>query len=123
MYLNKSFTNSKDKKSLIIFGNLLEISAGGAPRPPKYLPNKISERENSLSTNTATSSNEDCDRDTKQHNNQNQHQVTFDSVEQLAIFDSSNGSRKVTTAYTASTTSPTKEGINGFFLSNTFSRK
>ena len=82
----------------------------------------IAKRENSLSTNTATSSNEDCDRDIKQHNNQNQHQVTFDSVEQLAIFDSSNGSRKVTTAYTASTTSPTKEGINGFFLSNTFSR-
>ena len=81
-----------------------------------------SKRDQSLST-TATSSNEECDTNSnKQHNNQNPHQVTFDSVEQLAIFDSSNGSRKVTTAYTTTATSPTKEGINGFFLSNTFSR-
>ena len=82
-----------------------------------------SKRDNSLS-NTATSSNEECDSSNRQQqNNQNHHhQVTFDSVEQLAIFDSSNGSRNITTAYTASATSPTKSGINGFFLSNTFSR-
>ena len=80
-----------------------------------------SKRDQSLS-NTATSSNEECDTRKLHNNNQNQHQVTFDSVKQLAIFDSSNGSRKVTAAYTASATSPTKTGINEFFLSNTFSR-
>ena len=81
-----------------------------------------SKRDQSLS-NTATSSNEECDTNSnKNHANQNQHQVTFDSVEQLAIFDSSNGSRNLTASFAATATSPTKEGINGFFLSNTFSR-
>ena len=86
------------------------------------LKKRNSKRDQSLS-NTATSSNEECDTNSnKQHNNQNPHQVTFDSVEQLAIYDSSNGSRKVTAAYAATATSPTKEGIDGLFLSNTFSR-
>ena len=77
--------------------------------------------EASLS-NTATSSNEECDSNQQHSNQQQHHQVTFDSVEQLAIFDSNNGSRKVTTAFTASATTPTDAGINGFFLSNTLSK-